>query len=769
MDFRGDDSPEGVAHSPEVPAFAVQSADQRRPGLRRAEAAHRRVQVVHHSLEHLLFGLPMAEDGVGALAVGVALPVGVERLQEERLRSGMVELVEGVPHLVPDVDVRVAQDVPDHGLDGPRRLLGGQAVDDALLLAAAQEVLGHGRAERGVGTVLEQAHQAIEDPRVLRVGRQRREQLVHERVGPQLRGVVLRPGTPDLSGQVEKELDRGMVGAVDPLREEAHRLEGARRVHRRERPTDQLDAAGLLRGDDRRDRPRPHFGLGLVDLKALKHAFRDGHADLGVLDPGGGLSAFQQLVHFGAEIDPRLELRVLAARVEPRGREGGVMRIERLQTVASGVQRDRIARERNQLSQLRNRDGPVVRGDDPRERVRVRAFGLPGAPVQERPEKGGAGRRRPDRVEPGGEGGVVDPGLLQGEPERVRLLVGQVRGGDAERVQDAGGVGLEMEGGPVVRQAAASRAEVGDDSDVGFGLQAAERLDECAEKLGVRAADRLQDAVAALVVRGHRRVQQPVDRQVRIAGEGRQLRVERLLDGAVGLPRPEEAVRGLLHQLAGRLQHLALVDHRLGEEGHQPLVARAKVGRGHRALGGAFLLRAIPVEDFAIVLVLLRVFRFGAIRAVVLDRCERAGHVPVLVILPVHLAGVARIEQPVVVALVVEDDEAGQGLVDDAEERAVALEVAADEVLGIDVDQPGVDVRVDLGGKVHPIESAGAAAHAVSKVKGRPTLRHRGAVRTKEPDVRCTSRRILTSGIQADPAASGDAARRLRAASGRCP
>ncbi|WP_218163330.1 hypothetical protein, partial [Nannocystis exedens] len=85
--------------------------------------------------------------------------------------------------------------------------------------------------------------------------------------------------------------------------------------------------------------------------------------------------------------------------------------------------------------------------------------------------------------------------------------------------------------------------------------------------------------------------------------------------------------------------------------------------------------------DVVLVLVLVGLGLRLAVGGEVGDAVEAERDLAGLVVLPPHLAAVAQVGEVVVVALVVEDVEAGQGLVDRPEVAEVAPEVGGDQIV----------------------------------------------------------------------------------------
>ncbi|MCY1010382.1 hypothetical protein OV079_33415 [Nannocystis pusilla] len=272
----------------------------------------------------------------------------------------------------------------------------------------------------------------------------------------------------------------------------------------------------------------------------------------------------------------------------------------------------------------------------------------------------------------GGRGGLDQP---LGLDEAVRDGVGVHRGDEAVEVDV---LAVDRAAGVVEEQRAAG-AEGRRGRDVAVVGEGAEGGDEGLHERVLACGEGGDDLVAAGVVGQDAGVEQPVDAEVRIVGDA-------LVLGGEGLGLGGAVVEGAAQVAVGAARHVLVAVDGLpaqlvaaGEEPHEPLIALQQLGRGGPALAGRLEL-ARPEAIGDVVLVLVGLGLRVAVGGVVFDAVEAERDLAGLVVLPPHLAAVTQVGQVIVVALVVEDVEAGQGLVDRAEVAEVAPEVRGDQI-----------------------------------------------------------------------------------------
>jgi hypothetical protein len=585
------------------------------------------------------------------------------------------------------------------------------------------DLLLHGAAGRGDRR---QAHQLVEHPRLVPDREEHLEDGLLEVVVVHVGHDVVLGGLGRVLQQVEQHRDKRAVGRVDlqalydagagPDGQVPQALRGRR------------GAIVQVAGEDPAQRPFDGLGRRFVEVGPHQDALRDddGH---GVVQPGqdrlglvGVLLNVLEVsarglgeLHAAPELLDREPERLARQLVRPRDRlqartAVGVLLQERhgRRGQGRGILGERSDRAQHPHPQVPGRGG---RRKPTQGLVGVRAAVEPGPRVRVGAEHGGGERvgqaveHRHDVVR--GElalGQAVDhPG---GTTERVALRADlQGRQGRPGTIRVARGRVLDHHRPPLT--------EVAHPRHVAVERQRAEDLDERVQqgRTVLGGADLGEHALTFGRHRQQRRVQEPVDRQVRVVPQQRQLGLERGLDGGTRGPALLVVAAGGGGQVARGLHGPALVHERPREQPHQPLAALRELGAaGAAAVVAVHVGLAEGAADLPLP-ALLRVVRdlLPEVQPV-LEGVEHELHVAGLVVLPPHPAAAAQIQQGVVVPLVVEDHEAREGLVDPAEVAVVVLQVRLDEVpalAGPVVDEAVADLVGDPEGHVQAEESAG--------------------------------------------------------------
>ncbi|WP_434420528.1 hypothetical protein [Nannocystis pusilla] len=275
----------------------------------------------------------------------------------------------------------------------------------------------------------------------------------------------------------------------------------------------------------------------------------------------------------------------------------------------------------------------------------------------------------------GGRGGLDQPLSLD---EAVRDGIGEHRGGEAVEVDV---LAVDRAAGVVEEQRAAG-AEGRRGRDVAVVREGAEGGDEGPHERVVAAGEGGDDLVAAGVVGQDAGVEQPVDAEVRVVGEALVLGGEGLGLGGAAVEGGAQVAIGAAHHVLVAVDGLPAQLVAAGEQPHEPLIALEQLGGGRPALAGRLeLARPEAIGDVLVVLVFFVGLGLGvAVGGEVGDAVEAERDLAGLVVLPPHLAAVTQVGEVIIVALVVEDVEAGQGLVDRAEVAEVAPEVGGDQI-----------------------------------------------------------------------------------------